>query len=97
MDVRTETGIETYVNDEPDDENPGIIVDARSIRNRALTSDEARALAAELVGRASYFDQVNGAPRTHMVDTYGDLAPTELYPQTCTPDEAGVCDVCGQS
>lgn len=58
MDVRAETGIETYVNDEADDPNPGIMIDTRENRGRALTSEQARALAAELVDRANYFDSL---------------------------------------
>ena len=56
LDVRSETGIETYVNDEPGDPNPGIIVDSSENRGRALSSSQARALAAELLARADYFD-----------------------------------------
>lgn len=58
MDVRAETGVETYVNDEPGDPNPGIIVDADMNRGRALTSRQARALAMELLSRAAYLDEV---------------------------------------
>jgi hypothetical protein len=59
MDVRTATGVETYVNDEPNDPNPGIIVDSSGTTGKALTSAEARALAIELLQRADYFDTLN--------------------------------------
>jgi len=63
MDVREETGIETYVNDEEGDPNPGIIVDSRENRGRALTADQAEALAHELIGRASYYRRItDGRP-----------------------------------
>ena len=58
MDVRTETGIETYVNDEPGDPNPGVIIDADKARGRALTARQTRALALELLSRAAYLDEV---------------------------------------
>lgn len=60
--VRRVTGVETYVNDDPSDPNPGIIVDSRH-PGRALSSAETRALAAELVERADYFDTL-----THLED-----------------------------
>jgi len=62
MDVRKATGVETYVNDEPGDPNPGIIVDSTENRGRALTSEQARALAQELVDRADYFDTLMKDP-----------------------------------
>lgn len=34
-------------------------------------------------------------PGTHMVDTYGDLAPGELYVEECTLNKEGVCERCG--
>lgn len=60
MDVRAATGVETYVNDEPNDPNPGIIVDSLANKGRALTSAQARALALELLQRADYFDELYG-------------------------------------
>lgn len=57
-DVRAVTGLECYVNDEPDDPNPGIIIDARGLRTRALSSDEARAIAVELLNLANYNDSL---------------------------------------
>ena len=56
IDVRSTTGVETYVNDEPYDPNPGIIVDSSGTTGKALTSAEARSLATELLHRADYFD-----------------------------------------
>lgn len=58
MDVRAATGVETYVNDEPNDPNPGIIVDSTANHGRALTSAQARALAVELLQRADYLDEL---------------------------------------
>jgi hypothetical protein len=59
IDVWTEKGIETYVNDEPGDPNPGIIIDCRDNHGRALTSRQARALARDLLDRAEYFDSLD--------------------------------------
>lgn len=73
MDVRAVTGVETYVNDEPGDPNPGIIVDSQNA-GRALSSEEARALAAELIERATYFDTVSGVrqPRSPLRVTFAE-------------------------
>lgn len=35
-------------------------------------------------------------PGTHLVDTFGDLPPAELYAEPCTPDAEGVCAKCGE-
>ena len=59
INVRAETGIETYVNDDPHDPNPGVIIDTRENKGRALTSAQARALARELLDRADYFDRMS--------------------------------------
>ena len=65
MDVRAETGIETYVNDEPGDPNPGIVIDSDMNRGRALTSRQARAVALEILSRADYLDEVASFQAMH--------------------------------
>lgn len=100
MDVRKETGVETYVNDEPDDPNPGIIVDSTENRGRALTSSQARALAADLLSQADYVDDLHparmkieireaGSSRTREVEVEGPAAEmlNEALCETYRTDE----------
>lgn len=54
MDTR-EFGIDAYANDEPDDPNPGVMIDMGA-SGKALTPEQARALAQRLIGIAEYLD-----------------------------------------
>lgn len=49
-------GFDIYANDEPDDPNPGVMIDSREWKGKALTPDEARAIARAIIDVADHVD-----------------------------------------